>query len=74
MNTQTHSVPLVIGFGTCLGTGRSDWVCHGGDKSKNAVANDQKGQLIYDHTGIGIVKDNINISFGMKKMPVLVLA
>ena len=38
------------------------------------VENNQKGQLIYDHTGIGIVKDNINTSIGMKKMPVLVLA
>ena len=36
--------------------------------------NDQNGQLIYDHTGIGIVKDNINTSIGIKKMPVLVLA
>ena len=38
------------------------------------IANDQNGELIYDHTGIGIVKDNINTSIGMKKMPVLVLA
>ena len=74
MNTQTHLVPLVIWFGACLGTGRSDRVCHSGDKSKNVVANDQNGELIYDHTGIGIAKDNINTSIGMKKMPVLVLA
>ena len=58
----------------CLGTGRSDRVCHGGDKSKNVVANDQNSQLIHDHTGIGIVKDNISTNIGMKKMPVLVLA
>ena len=36
--------------------------------------NDENGQLIYDHTGIGTEKDNINTSIGMKKMPVLVLA
>ena len=45
------------------------------------VANDENGQLIYDRTGIGTLKDNINTSIGMKntsvgmkKMPVLVLA
>ena len=45
------------------------------------VANDENGLLVYDRTGIGTVKDNINTSIGikntsigMKKMPVLVLA
>jgi hypothetical protein len=40
----------------------------------HVVANDQNGELMYDHTGIGIVKDNINTSIGMKKMPVQELA
>ena len=35
--------------------------------------NDENGQMIYDHTGIGTVKYNTNTSIGMKKMPVLVL-
>ncbi len=53
-----------------------------GDQTGSAIVvthpkrgrNDKNGQLIYDHTGIGTAKDNINTSIGMKKMPVLVLA